>query len=262
MNNVLLSPAASAIPASATFATTSGATASSTATRPLWAAVAVLGVCVVAMGATLVKINHGTEPLAQASLPMSSAKAATGNGWNLASNKSSDTPMITETADGKEILPQGKPVPNTAKQASSAGVRTSTASNMPSAKSPANASASVPAVAQARAPAVCLSCGTVEAVTPFKREGQGSGVGVITGGVLGGVVGNQVGKGNGRTVATVLGAVGGGWAGNKIEKNMKATTAYNVRVRMQDGSSRTIEQSSAPMVGSKVTVDGNVIRPA
>jgi outer membrane lipoprotein SlyB len=43
---------------------------------------------------------------------------------------------------------------------------------------------------------------------------------------------------------------------------MKKTTAYSVRVRMQDGTSRTIEQSAAPMVGSKVTLDGNTMRPA
>jgi outer membrane lipoprotein SlyB len=109
---------------------------------------------------------------------------------------------------------------------------------------------------------ICANCGVVEAVTPFSRQGQGSGVGAVAGGVLGGVVGNQVGKGNGRAVATVLGAVGGGWAGHTIEKNMKKTTAYRVVLRMQDGSSRTLEQTSAPLVGSKVMVEGGVLKPA
>jgi outer membrane lipoprotein SlyB len=85
---------------------------------------------------------------------------------------------------------------------------------------------------------------------------------MVGGAVVGGVLGNQVGKGNGRAAATVLGAVGGGWAGNTIEKNMNKSTAYSVRVRMQDGTSRTIEQSAAPMVGAKVTVDGSTLRPA
>jgi outer membrane lipoprotein SlyB len=109
---------------------------------------------------------------------------------------------------------------------------------------------------------ICISCGTIEAVTPVTRPGKGSGVGMVAGGVLGAVVGNQVGSGNGRTAATVLGAVGGGWAGNAVEKNIKKDTVYQVRVRMQDGSTRTLEQASAPAVGSKVTVEGSSLRAA
>jgi outer membrane lipoprotein SlyB len=58
----------------------------------------------------------------------------------------------------------------------------------------------------------------------------------------------------------VLGAVGGGWAGNAVEKNIKKDTIYQVRVRMQDGSTRTLDQASAPAVGSKVTVEGGTLR--
>ena len=39
-------------------------------------------------------------------------------------------------------------------------------------------------------------------------------VGIATGAVVGGLLGNQIGKGNGRTLATVAGAVGGGYIGN------------------------------------------------
>ena len=39
-------------------------------------------------------------------------------------------------------------------------------------------------------------------------------VGIATGAVVGGLLGNQVGQGNGRTLATVAGAVGGGYLGN------------------------------------------------
>jgi uncharacterized protein YcfJ len=35
------------------------------------------------------------------------------------------------------------------------------------------------------------------------------------------LVGNQLGDGNGKTLATILGAVGGGVAGNAVEKKMK-----------------------------------------
>ena len=39
-------------------------------------------------------------------------------------------------------------------------------------------------------------------------------IGIATGAVIGGLLGNQVGGGNGRTLATVAGAVGGGYLGN------------------------------------------------
>ena len=41
-------------------------------------------------------------------------------------------------------------------------------------------------------------------------------VGIATGAVIGGLLGNQVGGGNGRTLATVAGAVGGGYLGNVV----------------------------------------------
>ena len=109
---------------------------------------------------------------------------------------------------------------------------------------------------------MCANCGTVEAVTPIQRQGSGSGVGVVAGGAVGAVLGNQIGKGGGRTLATILGAVGGGLAGNAIEKNVKKETVYQVRVHMEDGSTRTIEQSTLPSVGAKVTVDGSVMHSA
>jgi outer membrane lipoprotein SlyB len=209
----------------------------SDAIKPLWAAVGVLGVCVVAMGATLVQVNQRpAEPLAQAALPLRSAQAMT--------KPTTFSAMLAEPpADTAKAKSEGKPAP--------VSVRSNTSA--PSSPAPAEA-------AQAQPKPACANCGTVESVTPITREGQGSGVGVVAGGVLGGVVGNQIGKGNGRAATTVIGAIGGGWAGNAIEKNMKKTTAYSVRVRMQDGSSRVIEQSSSPMVGGKVTVEGNVLR--
>lgn len=46
-------------------------------------------------------------------------------------------------------------------------------------------------------------------------------IGTGTGAVLGGVVGHQVGKGQGRDVATVLGALAGGYTGNRIQHGMQ-----------------------------------------
>ncbi|TAG26657.1 MAG: glycine zipper 2TM domain-containing protein [Burkholderiales bacterium] len=242
-------------------------------TKPLWAAVGVLSVCVLAMGATLVNVNKRPEPLAQASIPLSSAMAMnapaalTAPGGMITEDKAVEKPAVAGTKPA-QAAPKvvAKPIAAPVAKAPAPVVVAQAPNSSPEVASgypPVVSSTPAPVVvAQAPAKPSCTNCGTVEAVTPITREGQGSGVGVVAGGVLGGVVGNQVGKGNGRAAATVLGAIGGGWAGNAIEKNMKKTTAYSVRVRMEDGSSRTVEQSSAPMVGSKVTLDGSTIRPA
>ncbi len=127
-------------------------------------------------------------------------------------------------------------------------------------KPPRAAPAVVRAPAQPTAAARCESCGTVVAVTPVQRAAPASGVGAVAGGVVGGVLGNQVGGGSGRAVATVLGAVGGGFAGNEAEKRIRQTTHYAVRVRMDDGSIRTFEQSTAVAVGRPVVVEGGGVR--
>ncbi|MEO7952982.1 MAG: glycine zipper 2TM domain-containing protein [Polaromonas sp.] len=47
---------------------------------------------------------------------------------------------------------------------------------------------------------------------------QNSPVGIGVGAVVGGLLGNQIGGGNGKTLATIAGAVGGGYLGNEIAK--------------------------------------------
>jgi outer membrane lipoprotein SlyB len=79
------------------------------------------------------------------------------------------------------------------------------------------------------------NCGNVESVREIKTRAEGSGVGAAGGAVLGGLLGNQVGGGNGKKLATVAGAVGGAVVGNQVEGNMKATTSYEIRVRLDDG---------------------------
>jgi outer membrane lipoprotein SlyB len=121
--------------------------------------------------------------------------------------------------------------------------------------------------AAAPAAPVCATCGTVESVTAVRHPGSvngigntGIGVGAIGGAVVGGLLGNQIGGGSGRKVATVLGAVGGGYAGHAIEKNANSYTAYQVRVRMNDGTVRTIEQPTAVAAGTPVTIGGKPLR--
>lgn len=132
----------------------------------------------------------------------------------------------------------------------------------PAPKPSRGVTAGQPAGHASPAAAACAQCGVVESVQAVKVKGEASGVGAVAGGVLGGVVGNQFGGGNGRTAMTVLGAVGGGVAGHEIEKNVKAKTVYSVRVRMDDGSLRTLQQSQAPAVGARVKVDGTTLRAA
>ena len=47
---------------------------------------------------------------------------------------------------------------------------------------------------------------------------KNSPIGIGVGAVVGGLLGNQVGGGNGKTLATIAGAVGGGFLGNEIAK--------------------------------------------
>ena len=108
----------------------------------------------------------------------------------------------------------------------------------------------------------CATCGTVAAIHTVILRGDATGLGAVAGGLTGAVVGNQIGRGNGNTAMTLLGAAGGALAGNEIEKNVKKHYSYRVTVRMDDGSYRTVSQSSPPAVavGARVRiVDGNVV---
>lgn len=53
---------------------------------------------------------------------------------------------------------------------------------------------------------------------PAAPVAQNSPVGIGVGAVVGGLLGNQVGGGNGKTLATIAGAVGGGYIGNEVAK--------------------------------------------
>ena len=104
--------------------------------------------------------------------------------------------------------------------------------------------------------AACNDCGTVVEIKTIKKEGEGSGLGAVAGGVIGGVLGHQVGSGRGKDVATVAGAAGGAYVGHQVEKSNKATTQYQVLVKMEDGRTRYWTYASAPTwkVGDKVRI--------
>lgn len=110
--------------------------------------------------------------------------------------------------------------------------------------------------------AVCSNCGVVESTRKITTAAQGSGVGAVGGAVVGGVLGHQVGGGRGQDVATVLGALGGAYAGNHIEGQVKASHSYEITVRLDDGSIRTLHQSEQPgwQVGDRVKVVNGAVR--
>lgn len=131
-------------------------------------------------------------------------------------------------------------------------------------KEPAPAPAPVAAAQpQAAPPAVCHECGVVESVNAVEVKGQSSGAGAVAGGIAGLILGNQIGQKNGRTLAKIAGAAGGAYLGNEIEKNAKKTVQYQVALRMDDGTERTITQTADPGVtaGARVKiVDGAIVR--
>jgi outer membrane lipoprotein SlyB len=106
-------------------------------------------------------------------------------------------------------------------------------------------------------PAYCSTCGTVVGISAVRQEGHGTGIGAVGGAVAGGVVGNQFGGGGGRTAMTVLGALGGGLAGNSVEKHIRSTTAYSVRVHMENGKTRYFTYHQAPpfQQGQRVRIE-------
>ena len=232
----------------------------SSASKPLWAAVGILGAAVLAMGGTMIYQQRApapAAPLAQVALatPQLSAPAASASAADDLVEKPVPAPAkpAPVTVPVKKVVkPVPRPAPTVAESRAPAPVY--------SGASPAPALYPSPApvvVAQ-----VCTFCGSIESVTPVQRSTKpaGVGIGTVAGGVLGAVVGNQVGQGNGRTVATILGAIGGGFAGNAVEKNVRTETVYQVGVRMEDGSHRTMEVAQPPNLGSRVTVEGSSLR--
>lgn len=110
---------------------------------------------------------------------------------------------------------------------------------------------------------LCTNCGTVSSVNAVREQGQASMIGPAAGGLLGGLAGNQIGGGSGKTIATIAGAAVGAGVGTEVERRTKATTHYNVNVRMNDGTVRTVRYDSTPSVqaGDRVrVVDGRLVR--
>lgn len=215
-------------------------TKSATRNNILWGIVGALGVAVIALGALLyTKSQSPTVP--QTGAPSSTAPAA-----------SAPAPGAAPAAPAVGVA---QPAKTPAKPGAKTGAATETAAPTPPRTADRAPASPTPAKA------VCADCATVTAVTPVEREGQPTGAGAVAGGVLGALVGQQFGQGSGKTATTVIGAVGGGVAGHEVEKRMKKVTVYQVQLRMDDGSTRTIEQAQPASVGARVRVEGNALQP-
>jgi outer membrane lipoprotein SlyB len=152
------------------------------------------------------------------------------------------------TSNASGTVPGAAPMPGQLSAAPEPQVAYNNAAPAPQSQSPAQNPDQdrAPEPVAKQAPTTCANCGVVESVRSVEHRPQASGVGAVGGAVLGGLLGNQIGSGHGRQAATVAGAVGGAVAGNHIEGNMKTTHTWNVVVRMDNGSKRTISQSSQP----------------
>lgn len=209
----------------------------------MWVAIGGLGACVVALATVLVVERRSAPPTeAAVAQAMPAALAAPAVASSLQAAPGTAAPLVSAP-------PQRGAAPSSAwpQTPAARGDVTRQPAGMP--------------VAQ-RAASICSTCGRVESVQAIEQAAPATGVGAVAGGVLGAVVGNQIGKGNGRTAATVLGAVGGGYAGHEIEKRTRTQTTYQVRVRLEDGSSRVFTRSQPPAVGTPVVLQGKGFRVA
>lgn len=219
-------------------------TAAPAGSNSLWAVIGVLGAVVIALASALYFVQTRDEALR-------------------AANTAAIDPLPVVTplppAGTPEPLPESdrKPPSAPAQHAPQASKAAPTQAAKPVAVPPRAGS---PGAAPQAGRVTCLNCGTVTAATPLEREGATGGTGAVAGGVLGALVGNQVGRGDGKTVATILGAIGGGVAGNAVEKKMKKETVYQLQVRMDDGSTRSLEQAEPVGVGVRVRVEGEALQ--
>lgn len=199
------------------------------------------------------------------------------NGW-LPSGKatSAETPAVASNT-AVTAAPAGEPkTPGTAQPVAQAAPVEQSAPK-PVARTtpkPASKPAAYPApteIAQAPiaappappAPPVCGNCGVIDSIREITQPGEATGLGAVAGGVVGAILGHQIGGGTGKKLATVAGAAGGAYAGHQIEKSQRKTTRYEVIVRMNDGTTRSVMMDMVPgwQIGERVRIEnGTLVR--
>jgi len=199
--------------------------------RGVWIGGGLMALTIIALATTLVVKNNDAQPDA---------------------SSTTATPQVASTTQQSSVDNQPVVV---AQQSTPAHEST-----RPNHHSPSHIDANI-GQQQVAAPApVCTTCGVIDGYSAVQVKGQNNGIGAVAGGLGGALVGSKIaGRGN-HTLGGVIGAVGGGLLGNAIESHERTTTVYDVRVRMADGSIRTVRQTSVPNVGARVNVEGNTLR--
>jgi len=174
-------------------------------------------------------------------------------------------PVTEAAAEAKPVVRKTRPATrqpvNFADATAAATVPSPPASPWPAQVPVAAPVAAAPAPLAVAPKPVCLDCGTVENFRQVEVKGDGSALGAVAGGATGALIGHQFGRGSGKDLLTIAGAVGGAFAGHEIEKNVRKKTRYEISVRMDDGSLRTLSQDAAPAwrIGDHVRVINNQI---
>ncbi|MEP6502962.1 MAG: glycine zipper 2TM domain-containing protein [Betaproteobacteria bacterium] len=220
--------------------TTSNTTSRSTASgihRGIWIGGGLMALTIIALATTLVVKNNNALPDSTAT-PLVAATDSSSVAQNPAQGAAQPTAPAVVATQSHEAT---RPVHHTAP------ARNETRDNN---DSEPQRVASVP---------VCSTCGVIDGYTAVQVQGKNNGVGAVAGGVGGALVGSKIAGRSNHTLGGVIGAVGGGLLGNAIETHQRTSTAYDVRVRMNDGSIRTVRQATIPNVGTRVNVDGNTL---
>ncbi len=106
--------------------------------------------------------------------------------------------------------------------------------------------------------------GVVESVRTVKLEGTKTPIGTAAGAVIGGVAGSTIGEGKGSAIAAVIGAVAGGLAGSAIEEVATRQDAFEITVKLDNGSLIAIVQEAtekfAPGDSVRLIENGGVTR--
>ena len=86
--------------------------------------------------------------------------------------------------------------------------------------------------------------GVVESVRTVKLEGTKTPIGTVAGAAVGGVAGSTIGGGKGSAIAAVIGAVVGGLAGSAVEEGVTRKDAFEITVKLDNGSLVAVVQEA------------------
>ncbi len=108
--------------------------------------------------------------------------------------------------------------------------------------------------------AKCADCDQIKSVPGIVTHGEGTSHSVVNGRVVDGAVGNPTNASRGKEFTTVGGAV----TSIDIENQAKSTKNFGITFRLDDGSSRRLDEANAPMwyTGDQVEVTNGTIQSA